>query len=170
MAEKKKISQSALKSIISSEKPLFSWSSPEFVRYKKDRKWLTYFILAVIVLTIVFALLHQWSGVIMVVVAGIVLIVLSGSKPKELNCAIYKEGFVINDHVYDYAQFKSFWLNFGDLPKIKFQQLGRFAGQITMPLGEESPEQVRLYLSKHLPEDEDRGEDVTDMINRIIRL
>jgi len=170
MAETKKISQSALKTIFSSEKPIFAWKSPEFIRYKKNRRWHAVFILVVIVLTIIFALLHQWSGVIMVVVAGIVLLILSGTNPKEVSCAVYKEGIVINDRVFDFAQFKSFWVTYSDLPKIKLQSLGRFAGQIIMPLGQEDPEQLRLYLSKHLPEDEDKGEDLTDMINRLIRL
>ena len=154
---------------IALDKPVFSWQSPEFVRYKRDNKWLVYFIMASIVLCVVLGFMQIWSGVVLVAVAAIVFIILSESHPKIINSAIYAEGLVIDDKVYNYEQLKSFWISFGDLPKAKFQLVGRLAGQIVMPLGDEDPEQIRLFLSKHMPEEEDRGEDVTDMINRILR-
>ena len=167
--EKKETTTTKPKLNIALDKPVFSWQSPEFVRYKKDNKWLVYFISVALVLSVVLGFMHIWSGVVLVVVAAIVFITLSEVHPKAISSAVYAEGLVIDGKVYNYEQIKSFWISHGDLPKVRFQLVGRFAGIVTMPLGEEDPEQIRLFLAKHLPEEEDRGEDMTDIINRIIR-
>lgn len=167
--EKKETITTKPKLNITLDKPVFSWQSPEFVRYKKDNKWLVYFISVALILSVVLGFMHIWSGVVLVVVAAIVFITLSEVHPKAISSAVYAEGLVIDGKIYNYEQIKSFWISYGDLPKVRFQLVGRFAGILTMPLGEEDPEQIRLFLAKHLPEEEDRGEDVTDIINRIIR-
>ena len=167
MAEDTKKSKAEIK--IATEKPIFSWQSPEFVRYKKDKKWFIYMILVVIALAIIFSLLHQWSGVALVVVAALVFITLSGAHPKNVSCAVYSAGIVVDGKVYDFSQFKSFWMTYGDLPKIKMQLTGRIAGQITIPLGQEDPEQIRLFFEKHLPQEEDKGDDLNDTVNRLLR-
>ena len=170
MAEEKKVTKTVGPKLnIAEDKPVFSWQSPEFVRYKKDNKWLVYLIMIAIVLCVILGLMQLWSGVVLVAVATIVFITLSETKPKTVNSAIYAQGFVVDTKVYDFEQIKSFWISFSDLPKARFQLTGRFGGLITMPLGEEDPEQIRLFLSKHLPEEEDRGEDLSDTINRILR-
>jgi hypothetical protein len=151
------------------DKPVFSWQSPEFVRYNKDKKWLVYIIMIAITLAVVLGFMHQWSGMALVIVAAIVFVTLSGTHPKTIKAAVYTAGVVVGDKVYDFSQAKSFWISFGDLPKAKIQLAGRFAGQIILPLGEEDPEQIRMFLAKHLPEEEDKGEDLTEMINRILR-
>jgi len=167
--EKKEVKKVGPKLNIAVDKPVFSWQSPEFVRYKKDNKWLVYLIMIALILCVVLSFMQIWSGVVLVVVATIVFITLSETKPKTISSSVYSQGFVIDSKVYDYEQIKSFWISFSDLPKARFQIVGRFGGIITMPLGEEDPEQVRLFLSKHLPEEEDRGEDLSDTINRILR-
>ena len=155
---------------LAAENPVFSWVSPEFMRYKRDSKWLTYFIVTAIVLLIVLLIIKQWSGVILVAVATTAFIILSENKPKNVNCAVYPSGILIDDKVYDYAQFKNFWMTYGDLAKANLQMTGRFAGQVTLPLGDEDPEQIRAYLTKHLPEEASRGQDLTDSINKLLRL
>ena len=170
MAEEKNVKKSAVPKLnVAVDKPVFSWQSPEFVRYKKDNRWLVYLIMIAFVLSVILGFMQIWSGVVLVIVATVVFITLSETKPKTIKSAIYAQGFVVDTKVYDYEQVKSFWISFSDLPKARFQLTGRFGGLVTMPLGEEEPEQIRLFLSKHLPEEEDRGEDLTDTINRILR-
>lgn len=150
-------------------KPVFSWQAPEFIKYNKDSRW--YVILFVVALVLAIVLIWQkiWSGVAMVVVASVVFATLSEAKPKTVSCAVYKEGVVIDDKVFNFHQFKSFWFTGRDLLKMKFQMTGRFAGQVTMPIKDEDPEQLRLLVGKFLPEVEDRGDDLVDTINRLMK-
>ena len=153
---------------LSVEKPLFNWQSPEFVHYKKDKKWFVYLILITVALIGVLCVLRYWSGAALVLVAAVAFIILSETKPKILNCSIYHSGILVSKKVYDYSQFRSFWVTYGDLPKVSLQLIGRFAGVVVLPLGEEDPEQIKLYLAKHLPEEENRGEDLLDTINKYL--
>ncbi len=169
MAEEKKERSTRPKINLAVDKPVFSWQSPEFVRKKRAAKSFAYLAIIAIILCVLLGFMHQWSGVVLVVVAAVVFVILSGTHPKNLTCALYKEGVVIDGKVYDFSQVKSFWLTSGELPMVKLQLAGRFAGQVNVPLGQEDPEQIRLFIAKHLPEEEGRGEDLADIINRIFR-
>ena len=166
MAETKAISP---KVNVSSEKPVFSWQSPEFIRYERDHRWTLAIIGVAVVLAVILGFQSQWSGVGVVVAAALIFIFLSGTKPKNVKCAVYPEGIVVDDKVYDFSQFKSFWLIIGDMTKIRLQLTGRFSGVVTMPMKDEDPEQIRLFIGKHLPESDEQREDATDLINRILR-
>lgn len=155
---------------ISASKPVFSWQSPEFMRYEKDKKWSFYVVLISVILIGVFVLLKQWSGAALILVASIVLSILSNAKPKTVKCAIYNEGVVVNEKVYTFTQFKKFWISgTPDLPKIVFQLTGAFSGIVNLPMQNEDPEQIRLFLVKHVPEETDHVDDVSEVINRIFR-
>lgn len=156
------------RSTLSSDKPIFSWEGPEFIKYKKTFAWFISIFAAALILGFIFARQQQWSSVALVACAFIVFTSLSNAKPKKISCALYQDGIVIDEKVFSFNQFKSFWLASGELPKIKLQLLGHFSGQVTMPLVGIDPNQVRLYLAKHLPE-ENKGPDVIDEINRILR-
>jgi hypothetical protein len=149
-------------------KPIFTWVAPEFVRYKKTAKWFVAVFLVGIVLGFIFAKQGQWSGVALVVTAILVFTTLSGAKPKKISSALYQDGVVTDEKAYGFTLFKSFWIESGDLPKAKLQLLGRLAGQVSLPILDVDPEQIRLFLGKHLPEEE-RGPDLVDQINRIMR-
>lgn len=153
-----------------SSKPIFSWKSPEFKSYKRDVRWLTTIILVAVILAVILVIQKQWTGVALVVVATVLFTTLLNTKPKEVGCAIYNEGVVVGGKVFNYAQFKSFWLVNGELPKIKLQLTGKFSGQITMPLGDNDPGQTQLFLSKHLAQEQVKTEDADDILNRLFRL
>ena len=152
-----------------SGKPVFSWEAPEFIRYKKTTKWFVLLLVVAVVLGVLFYIQKQWSSIAVVAAAFIVFTTLSNAKPRKIACALYQEGIVVADKVYNFNQFKSFWVEPGDLFKVKLQLVGRFAGQVTMPILEIDPEQVRLFLKKHLPEEENKGPDLIDEINRLMR-
>lgn len=154
----------------SGKKPVFSWQTPEFITYQRDSKWVIGIIVAAIGLAAILATQKQWTGVGMILVAAVIFITISNTKPKNIGCAVFDEGIVVDGKVYNYDQFKSFWFVDAALSKIKFQLIGRFAGQVAMPLGDIDFDQVRLFLAKHLPEEDEQREDLNDIINRLFRL
>ncbi len=152
------------------DKPVFIWESPDRIVYGKNISW--YIAVAGVTLSLAAILYYQqlWSGMILVLIAATMFILLSQSKPRIVKCAVYNQGVVVDDKVYRYTDFKSFWLTLSDIPKARFQMNGIAAGVLTMPLAETDPEQIRLYLSRYLPEDEDKGEDFSDIVNRFLKL
>ncbi len=150
-------------------KPIFAWKSPDFVQYQRDNRWYVIVCAVAVVLAGLLAWQGIWTGVVLVIVAAVIFIISSRIKPKEIICAVYAEGVVVGGKAYEYGDFKSFWISTGELLKLKLQRTGRIAGQVEMPLQNIDANQIRLYISKHLPEEAEKGEDLVDMVNRILR-
>ncbi|MEK9155859.1 MAG: hypothetical protein AAB360_00965 [Patescibacteria group bacterium] len=150
-------------------RPVFSWESPEYVHYTKGAGWFV----AVGAVALAIAGLLYWqglaSGAIVAVAAGAVFMIISKVKPKPLRLAVYPDGVVVGDRVYRYGQFKSFGIIRGEIAKAKLDLVGRFSGEVVLPLKNIDPEQIRLYLKKHLPENEDINEDLSDIVNRLFK-
>lgn len=168
MAEEKKTNEEAPKKTISS-KPIFTWKSKDSVQFERSPLW--YLVVCAIAGLLIFLLylIQQWMGIAVVAVAAVIFIIMSRIKPKEVDCAVFEEGVVVDGKAYQYSEFKSFWVNQAEVPKIKLQKIGRIAGQVDLPLLNIDQEEVRLFLSKHLPEEDDKGEDLTDTVNRLMR-
>ena len=151
------------------DKPVFVWSAPAFVQYSKNSQWFLIVSLIAIALAGLFVYLQNWTAVGVVVAAALALILQARAKPKDVDCALFRDGFVIDDKAYRYDDLKSFWIVFSDHPFARFAPARRFSASINMPIAEEDPEQIRLFLAKYLPEDEDKGEDITDTVQRWLR-
>ncbi len=169
MAEEKEGEKKIEKQLHEAAKPIFVWKSPDAVQHKRNGNW--YAGLAAIAILLAALLVWQelWSGALVILFATLFLLVTARVEPKDISCAVYAEGIVVDGRAFEYGEFKSFWINFGALPKLMLQRTGRIAGQIEMPLQNIDIDQVRLYISKHLPQEDDKGEDLVDYINRILR-
>lgn len=156
--------------ITPNDKPVFFWQAIEFESYQKGKGWLTYIILITIALIGVFIWMKQWLGIGVAVAAVVALYSYAYRSGKKKNYAIYDQGVTVDNKVFTFDQFKSFWIFiYQDRPIIRLEQLRRLSVPIEMPVGDENPEQIRLFLAKHLPEQEEKGEDITDVINRWIK-
>lgn len=169
MAEEKIQNKTAGSQVSNSEKPVFTWSAPEFISYTKTGSWFLIITAIALILIGVFIWQKNWTAVGVVVAASAALMVQARVKPKNLECSLYRSGVVIDERVYPYDSLKSFWIVFGDHPFVRFSQIRRLSANINMPIAEEDPEQIRLFLSKFLPEDEKNGEDIADTIQRWLR-
>lgn len=157
-------------SITSADKPVFFWEAEEFKSHEKKSDWYVYLILIAIVLIGVFIYLKLWLAGGVVVAAVLAIWSQSASRGLKRNYAIYQQGITINEKVYSFDQFKSFWaFPYQDRMIIRFEQVGRLSIPVEMPIEDENAEQVILFLAKHLPEQEERGEDIADKVNRWIK-
>lgn len=150
-------------------KPLFAWKSPDAIQHERNGNWYVVMVVVAMVLAAVLVWQQLWSGALVILFATLFLLLSARVKPKEIACAVFAEGVVVDGKAFEYGEFKSFWISLGELPKLKLQRTGRIAGQIEMPLSDIDIDQVRLYISKHLPQEDDKGEDLVDSINRILR-
>jgi len=156
--------------ITPADKPVFFWQAVEFESQKKGASWFAYIVVAALAVIGVFIWQKQWLGIGVVIAAVAALWSQSRTSGKKKNYAIYDQGVTIDNRVYTFDQFKSFWIFlYQERVIIRFEQLRRLALPVEMPIEGESPDQIRLLLSKHLPEEEGKGEDILDKVNRWIR-
>jgi len=149
--------------------PVFSWEAREFTDYKKNGSWFAIVIVVAIALAAYFIWQKNWTATGVVVAASFALIAQSRAKPKKVKCEVFRSGIVVDEKAYPYETLKSFWVLGGDHPKVRLEQTSRFKAPINMPIADEDPEQIRLFLAKKLPENEDQGEDFTDTVSRWLR-
>ena len=159
----------ANKVINPSEEPVFSWEAEEFPIYQKGNVWTLLVIGSALALIAVFIWLKNWTGIALAVAAAAALISQGHSKPKKVQCVVFQGGIVVNNKPYNFADLKSFWTLETPYPAVRIEKASRLSMPLTVPLGNFDPEQVRLYLSKRLPEHEDRGEDVSDLVGRWLK-
>ena len=156
--------------ITPTDKPVFYWQAMEFVAHPKGKNWFTYLFLIALAIIGIFIWQKQWLGIGVVVAAVAALYSQARVSGKKKNYAVYEQGITIDSKVYTFDQLKSFWIFlYQERPILRFEQLGRLKVPIEMPIDQENPEQIRLFLSKHLPEQEEKGEDITDVINMWIK-
>jgi hypothetical protein len=169
MSEKLNLKKRILIPDIQNTAPTFSWESPDFVLHPRSAK--SYLIIIGGALLVSGFMYSQqiWTGLALVLFALAYIIFTGRQKPKNVTCALYDQGVVVDGKVYAYEEFKSFWTALGDIPKIKLQLVGRFAGQVSMPVADHDLDTVSKFLIEHLPEEEDKGEDLVDVINRMIK-
>lgn len=156
--------------ISATDKPVFYWQATEFESHEKGRGWSAYVIIIAIILVAAFIWQKLYLAAGVSVAAVLAIYSQAHSFGKKKNYAIYNQGVTINDRIYAFDQFKSFWVfPYQKRIIVRFEQVKRFSLPLEMPIEEENAEQVRLFLSKHLPEQEEKGEDITDTINRWIK-
>jgi hypothetical protein len=151
------------------EKPIFAWESRDHVAYKKSPKWYAILIGVTLILATILYFQKMWTGMALVIIAAIVFIIIGSTKPRKIKCALYQEGLVIDGKVYPFGNLKSFWMTYMGVPKARFLMRGVVGGQIAMPLENVSVDQIKLFLSKLLPEDSKRGEDLIDVVNYYLK-
>jgi hypothetical protein len=153
----------------STEKPVFQWTTAEFAQYTKTSVWYIVVVLIAITLCVLFWWMKNWTAIGVIVAATIALIAQARAKPRNVAVSIYRAGVVLNDKVYPYSALKSFWIIPGEHPVFRLDRTGFLAAHINVPIADEDPAQIQLFLAKFLPEDQDRGEDIADVIQRWTR-
>lgn len=153
---------------LDSIEPLYKWSTPEFSKASRGKKWYLAIISASAILAIILFLIGSWSGVGLVVIASLFFI-YTNSKPRSIECIVYQDGVVIDGKVYHFSDFMSFSVHQDqDLPRLRLRVSGRFGGLVLLPLGNTDPAKIYAEVSKHLPEVKDNSTDLVDLINKYL--
>ena len=169
MADKKEGKKERATAMDAVEKPVFSWEAPEFASYSKNSNWFIIIIAVAVALAALFVWQKNWSAVGVTAAAALALSLQAKTRPKTLKCALFRNGIVIDERVYPFEILKSFWIVFGDHPYARVAQARKLSANIHLPIAEEDPEQIRLFLAKFLPQEDQKGEDLSDTLQRWLR-
>ncbi len=156
--------------ISSSQKPLFSWSAPEFATFEKTKWWYAVSIIAIVLLVGVSLWLKSVLGAILFILVGVLLFVFSTRKPLEHSVELLDSGIVVDGQMYPYANIASFWIfyepNFQEL-SLRMQRT--FTPVVRVQLAEIDPVEVRELLLRFLPEIEE-DEPLIDILARRLKI
>ena len=159
--------ESTEKDTEASDKPVLSWKSTDFASQERSPLWYVAATAIALVVGILLYFQSMWTGMALVLVAYLYL-VMTGLKPRIIECAVYEKGIVVDKRVINFTEMKDFWLVGGLVPKFYFTLSGKVANQVVMPAKNAEVEEIRIFLANHLPE-ESHGENLVEKVNRWIK-
>jgi len=136
------------------EVEIIEWAAPEFEYYQKSKSW---FIVggSIAALILLWAL---WSNnILFALVIGLAyfsLAVFAMKKPRQLQLSVDFRGVRIDNLLYSYDDLKSFWIFYNPpfTKELSLRSRKKLMPYVKIPLGDESPVEIRKILLKYLPE------------------
>lgn len=153
------------------EKKQITWTAPEFVHYPKSLTWFVIIAIVGLVLVGYFLFQRDYLTATLFILLLAIVFYFGKAKPKHIKIQLDSQGLKLGDTRVPYSQIKKFWIVY-DPPTVKILNfetqayLNRF---ITLQLENENPVEVRHYLLEYLPEDLEKGEQLSDKISRGLR-
>lgn len=153
---------------IEGDEELVRWQATEHVYHEKDPLW--YIIFALVVLGLIILaifVVNSWTFAILVPVMAAALVVYAMRPPSLMNYTLSRKGLHVNDHLYNFADFREFGLvRDEETYSIMLMPRKRFQPGVTVFFPEEAGEAIVDMLAARLPMRELK----LDLIDRLIRM
>jgi len=147
----------------------FEWEAPEFEKTEKNKSWFIIPAVIAIILGIIALATDNILFLILVLLGFFIFYVYANKEPRIIKFKIYERGIEFDNQMHDFESLRSFWI-FYDPPmekEISLRSKKTFFPYIRIPLGNQSPIEIRKYLLKFIPEKRHR-ESVIDIWMRRI--
>ena len=132
------------------------WSAPEYHHYKRSTDWFwAVGIITICISVLSFVFNNSLFGVLILLSAGI-LIFYTIREPQEVAYEINKRGVVVGNDLHPYLTIESFWIETRNVPepKIILKSKKAIMPYITIPLHEDSVDEVSAFLREFVEEKE----------------
>lgn len=165
-----------------------NWEIPEFNIPKRSRNWyiavsiigvllifFSFFKLTIFPFTLTFRSSdNNFLFAIIILLSFWVMYIIEKKGPRTIEVELNGEGFVLEDKLYEYDQFKDFCVLYKPNKNLKNLYLNFNSGakfRISVPLGDLDPLEVRNFLIKYLDEDLERTEPpVSEQLSKLLKL
>lgn len=154
------------------ERVILSWDGQNFDRDPKGLWWYLAASGFILLLTGFFIWRQDWFPIIVVVVVSAVLFwYLRVSVPEKIQYRITAIGIYLNDRLYPFSEIHSFWIVYNQSVKVLYIAFVRkYLPALLVDVRSVDPVILRSVLSRRIPEQEKRGESLTDRLVRILKL
>jgi hypothetical protein len=146
-----------------------TWTASEFVAHAKSAGWYAALGLAAIAgAALIYLMTKDYISVAVILIAGMLLGVYAGHKPREMQYRLDFRGLTVGDKHFGYSEFRSFSvLPEGAFSSIVFMPLKRFAIPTTIYYAPEDENKIVDLLSDHLPLEEGGHDAIDRLLHRI---
>jgi len=133
------------------------WSAAEHIHRNRRPDWFWGIGIATVAGIILAALTKNFLLAFLILVSGILLVLFSLEKPKQISIAISEQGIKIDNMMYRFDSLQSFWLyqSAGGRLMLSIHSSRRLVPVFSIPLAQTvDPVILRTELLKHIPEEE----------------
>ncbi len=133
-------------------KDLYSWKSPQRLFVPRNKKWYTYVILLVLVLTLGLLFLRQFLIIAPVLAIAFVAYVLASVPAEEVEHKITTQGINTSGHSYLWAEMVDFWFTHKDKETLLYiDTYLNFPRRLILLLGDGEIEEIKKHMVQYIP-------------------
>jgi hypothetical protein len=143
------------------------WQAHEYIHHEKGFGWFFGFtVIVLILIAVAVFVIQSVSFAILIPVMAAALIVYSHRPPRVIDYTLSRQGLHLNDHLYSFAEFKSFGvIHDGNEYSVMLVPTKRFRPGVSVYFPEEAGEAIVDMLGARLPMQELH----LDFIDRVVR-
>lgn len=152
---------------------LHSWTFREYVNPDRKGSWYLWAGLIFAILLLYAVLTANFLFGLIIIMATVIMFVYHHKQETEVKISIQTGGILIDDKLYDFKDFKNFWLVYEPplIKKLYFAPKSSLKPTLVIPLQNENPVKVRQIIKEHLDEDlAKEGESTLEALERILKL
>lgn len=168
----KKVNDLSLQEVEHYRDPILAWNAASFIKFQRTKSW--YIVSSILLLLVIVSavLLGSPTFAIAVIVFAMVYVFLTQDDPEAVQVVISDIGIIFGNKVYPYTDIRTFWIEY---QPPTFQSLHlvlkkEFSEEVTINFHGINPTDLRLVLSKFLPEWEEREKNFTENLTRMLGL
>ena len=132
------------------------WQAPEYFHTEKGADW--YWALSIIglALIIVSVIMENYLFSVLLLISFLAIVLHAQKTPANIDYEINKNGIIIGENFYSYANLESFKVNVenSNPPRLLLKSRKTFQTLLTINLLDVDPDEISNYLAYFLPEDE----------------
>lgn len=155
--------------------PILAWEAPEYRQFDKGIMWTVtlWSIAPAIAGGIIWYYGVTFFGIVSALVplaAALALTTQGHIKPQLVRMVIDQRGVTFRGQLFAWSELKGFWLVFHEHNQALYlETTRRLFPVIGIQIGKTDPELIRTTLLKHLPEQANRKEDLSDRLAHLIK-
>lgn len=155
------------------KKGYVSWEIKSHTKQEKNLVWYILFGFAITLVSAYFAWTKDWFPLGIVVVSSGLFLWSQTRQPNEEKSRLEfnRLGIKIDEHFYPFEELHSFWMNFN--PKntiLNIMLVKKYLPAIQLDITNTDPYLIKQILTKKIPEQEKRTENMIDALVRILKL
>lgn len=143
------------------------WQAHEYIHHEKGFGWfLGFSVIVLLLIALAIFVIQSITFAILIPVMAAALVVYSHRPPRIMDYTLSRQGLHVNDHLYSFAEFKSFGvIHDGQEYSVMLVPTKRFRAGVTVYFPEEAGEAIVDMLGARLPMQELH----LDVIDRLVR-
>ena len=153
---------------------LLGWTFPEYARHKRSFKWYLLVSLILVSVALYSFITGNFLFVIFLILFAVIIFSSDHRSPSKVSFDIFEDGIKIGENkFYGWSDIKNFHLVYQP-PQVKRLYIdfkNALLPDISIPLGDKNPLEVRKILKEYLEEDLEReSESLIDRLNRWFKI
>jgi len=149
------------------QEDILSWDIPEYRHFKKTGDW--FWVLGILAITgiTVSILLNNILLAILLFVGALTIALFAIREPQRIKVMLTEKGIRVGKNLHPFTAIHSFYISFdSNQPEILLEVRSALSHQSIIPIRDVSPDDVRLFLAKHITEKEQEIESFAENISR----